>query len=84
MLNGFERVKTSRWVWPTPSAPSVVLNAGRSSWGELRLDTDGATAVTGTLSVPASEGTSSVVVTAPPATGANRSATVHGWSGSRI
>src|SRR5262249_45457292 len=60
------------------------LNRRTAKPPSARLETDGATANTGTLSIPSSDGTSSVSATAPPADGAKRSLTVHVSSGSRI
>src|SRR5450755_130367 len=74
-LSGFVSFSVSRCVCPTPSAAPVGLNNGLISCGEVRLDTDGATALTMTWSVPSSDGSWSDVVTAPPATGVNRNAT---------
>lgn len=49
----------------------------------MRLDAEGAADPTAIVSVPASEQTASAAATAPPATGRNRTDSVHGRSGSR-
>jgi len=82
-VSGLLSASVRRWGYPTPSAPSAATNGAGAGGSETRLDADGATALTGTVSEPLSDGSVSSAETEPPETGENWIESPHVSLGSR-